>query len=159
MNKKIFFILLGVELLLLAGTIIGIYSWRKGVFDTDSKDITNKAATVKNDIEKINSDKDSNGYLPSDVVKNFMTEFKADSAEKTKLYLTLDQKNLDTKTALLINKQFDQINVIETTYVVENDTATVNLKGSWPTQDSLFEETINLKKEDGLWKINEIKGS
>ncbi|MEI7690034.1 MAG: hypothetical protein WCI63_00130 [bacterium] len=158
MNRKVFFILLGVEVILLAGTIVGIYSLRNKAFVTESKDLTNKAATVKIDIDKLKLDKDSKDYLPSDVVKNFIVEFKADSAEKTKLYLSSGQKNMDVKTVLSVDKEFDKVNVIETTYTVENDMATVNLKGSWPTEDATFEKTINLVKEDGLWKINEIKG-
>jgi len=158
MNKKIFFVLLGVEVLLLAGTIVGIYSWRNQSFTTESQDVANKTTSIKSDIEKIKSEKDDKGYLPSDVVKNFITEFKADSVEKTKLYLVSSQKDLDTKTALLIDKDYDKINVIEASYTIENNTATVYLKGNWPTEDVIFEKTIILTKEDGLWKISEIKG-
>jgi len=158
MNRKVFFVLLVVEVILLAGTIVGIYSWRNKSFVSESKDVTNKTATVKLDIDQLKLDKDSKDYLPSDVVKNFIVEFKTDSAEKTKLYLSSSQKGMDVKAVLAVDKEFDKVNVIETTYTVEGDTATVNLKGSWPTEDDTFEKTINLIKEDGLWKIDEIKG-
>ena len=158
MNKKLFLVLLGVEVLLLAGTIVGIYTWRNNSFTTQSNDLTNKAATTKSDIEKVKAEKDSQDYLPSDVVRNFITEFKADSAEKMKLYLSTSQQNLDVKKTLAIDKNFSDLNVTDATYTIEGDTATVDLKASWPTEDATFEKTVILTKEDGLWKISEIKG-
>ena len=158
MNKKLFLVLLGVEVLLLAGTIVGIYTWRNNSFTAQSNDLTNKAATIKSDIEKIKAEKDSQDYSPSDVVKNFLTEFKADSAEKMKLYLATSQQNLDVKKTLAIDKNFSDLNVTDATYTIEGDTATVDLKASWPTEDATFEKTVILTKEDGLWKISEIKG-
>ncbi len=158
MNKKLFLVLLGVEVLLFAGTIVGIYTWRNNSFTTQSNDLTNKAATTKSDIEKVKAEKDSQDYLPSDVVRNFITEFKADSAEKMKLYLATSQQNLDVKKTLAIDKNFSDLNVTDATYTIEGDTATVDLKASWPTEDATFEKTVILTKEDGLWKISEIKG-
>ena len=158
MNKKLFFVLLGIEVLLFAGTIVGIYTWRNSSFVAQSNDVSNKTSTIQSDIEKLKSEKDSKDYLPSDVVKNFITEFRADSAEKMKLYLATSQQNMEVKKILGIDKNFTDLNVTEATYTIENDTATVKLKASWPTEDATFEKTVILTKENGLWKISEIKG-
>ncbi len=158
MNKKFVIILLVSSLFLAVAAALGIWFWQNDKYKEERAKIDQEITTTEAEIAKIEEMKDDQGYVPSDVVKNFINEVKNSSSEKAKLYLT---KELATKDPFVLSgfdKEFDKISIQETTQEVMEGTATVNINGFWPDEDSPFEKTFSLIKEENVWKISEIQG-
>jgi hypothetical protein len=159
MNKKLIVVTFIFSSILITGIIIGIWAWQETRYRSESRELGKKITEAEDKVNKTRNAEDEKGYSPSDVVRNFVTEVKNDSAEKAKLYLSKDKQGLDIKASLGFDKELDKITVQDISYSIGNDSATVRLQGFWPTEDKTFEKNFVLIKEDNLWKISKIKGA
>lgn len=157
MTKKLIISAFIVSGLLIIGSLVGVWIWQSDNYKTENQKISQEIANAENQVAEIKAMKDTNGYIPSDVVKNFINEIKNDSVDKAKLYLAKDTQNIDVKTTTGFTKDLDKINIGETSQEVSGDKATVSIDGTWPDDSTPFNKKFTLTKEDNLWKIKEIQ--
>lgn len=124
------------------------------------KSIASEKSDVQTKIDKLKADQDSKFYLPSDVAKYFLNEAKSNSFDRAKLYLAKSKQNEDVKKMLNLPKELSALTVEEVKYdIVTENEATVRTTIKFENADGVLSNRIfTLAKEDGAWKISEIKG-
>ena len=155
---KILTVIAGViAVIIIGGTVFGLWSVNNKSYQQKNNELSTKIDAAASEVQKIKNAKDDKGYVPKDVVTYFMNELRADSVDRAKLYLSESMQSVDVKKSVKIEKDLDKITVTETNESGGNDAWVVEIKGFIGEETNTFERIFNVIKEDGLWKISQIK--
>lgn len=151
MNKLV--VTLIVFAFLAAATITGVAFFANSNFKSNLTEIQSKKSSAQTELDKLKADKDTNGYLPSDVVKYFINELKNGSGDKAKLYLATATKETSTETLFGQKYDFTTVIVKDATYEIADGDATVATSLAFGEQE--ITKSFVLAKENDAWKIVE----
>jgi cell division protein FtsX len=153
MNKILTLTIAVIFFLLTIFTVYMVYSSTNKSYTQESTALTGEIAATEAKIEKIKADKDDNNYLPSDVVKYFLTELKRNSVEAAKLYVSKEAQ--DKNFQEWMGEDPTLIVIKEVTYEVNDGSAKV--KAEFEIKELTDSGTFILNKEDSKWKIVDIR--
>ena len=158
MNKTLTIVLSAFMILLVLGSVVGLWSLRQKNYNAESAEIQAQIDEKNIGLNLLKNEVDANNYRVDDVVKNFFLAARENNLEESKLYLSQEYKDIDILGILGFDfeKEDITINGISTS---TTSSGGVIAEADFLSIDSNKKTTKSfyLIKEDGAWKITNIK--
>lgn len=152
MQQKITIVTIVLVALLVVGSAVGAFLATSGDYKKEASGVSEKIEEKKAEINEIKARKDVNGFTPTEVVKFFFTEVKADSVDTAKLYLAPDAQEMDIKATLKLGSDLANITTGESLEEEEGDEMRVDMTFVL-ADDTTTVRSFLISKYDDAWKI------
>lgn len=155
MQKRVTIITLVLMSLLFVGVSLSIFFVLNSSYQKKAAELNSQIQTSQAELNRLQSEKDVNGFTPTEVVKEFFNEVKSDSNEKAKLYLGPDVQDMDIAASLKLGNDYSNIVTGDSFENTDGDNVDVNMTFVLATDDATV-RTFALTKYDEAWKITGV---
>lgn len=157
MNKTITIILSAFMVLLVLGSVVGLWSLKQKNYKSEKAKIQVRIDGKTAELNTLKDEVDVNNYKPLDVVSNFFMEAKSNNLETAKLYLSQKYKDTDILKVLGFDFGKDKPVIDGSSFNLTPDGATVDVTFLVKGNANSVEKLFDLAKEEGAWKITNIR--
>lgn len=155
MQKRITIITIIIIAIIFLGGVIGTYLLVNSSFTKKTNDLNTQLDAAQAELDALKTQKDANGFTPTEVVKAFFNEVKSDSVDKAKLYLAPEVQDMDIKATLKLGSDIVNISTGDNFEQADGNNVIVNMTFILATDDTTV-RTFTLSKYDDVWKITGV---
>ena len=154
MDKQQTIITISVMVVVVILSFVGAYFGANLGYQTKAKELTTARDKKAQDNKELKAKQDANYFVPTSLVKTFMSEVKANNDANARMYLSVDAQKMDIKNTLKLGDDLNNmiIGIPEEAPNGEGYKVTIPFVVDTVPANRAFV----LIKEAGLWKISEI---
>ena len=155
MQQRVTIITIVLVALIVLGSSIGVYFITSASSNNKAATLTKEIDAAQADLDTLKAQKDTNGFTPTEVVRAFFAEVKADSQAKAKLYLAPEVQNMDIANTLKLGADLSNTTTGDNIEEQNGDSVNVSMTFIMPNEETTV-RVFTLSKYNEAWKITGV---